>query len=207
MLQILTPATTQNLTTLEVARVELGTAGTDEQMTALIARASAACIRFCNRPRGFGRETLRQTERVRPWFSAYPTETASGIALANELDPEIASVLDGDTTLAADEYYLADGVLHRVAAGARYGWCWGGPVVIEYAAGFVLPDTLPPDIEQACLSTMKAWHFGRGRDPYIRSQSAEGVGSVTYATGPAESGGALPAEAGALLAPWRRWFS
>ena len=205
MLEILTPSPTNDLTTLEFARVELGTAGTDEDMQRLIARASAACLRFCNR-RTFGRETLRQTENVRPWYSPYPIgATGSGIMLDNELDVSIASVLDGDTTLAADEYFVEDGVLQRTANGARYGWCWGGPVVIEYAAGFD-PDTMPLDIEQACLSTMRAWHFGRGRDPYIRSQSAEGVGSVTYATGPAETGGALPAEAGALLSPWRRWF-
>lgn len=209
MLVVLEAAASQDLTVLETAREELGASAdalSDASVLALIGQASAACARYCGRT-GFGRERVRQTEFLHPWERpSLPYEAATGIVLERDLAPEIISVTDGSTELAEDDWMLDGATLLRASGGICYGWRWGGPVVVEYRAGFVLLTDLPPDIERACLTTLRALHFSRGRDPYLRSESQEGVGLVSYATGPAESGGPVPAEAAGLLNPWRRSF-
>jgi len=195
MLEIITPAASHDLTVLDTARAELGGAAgtTDAEVLALIGQASAACARACNRAT-FARERVRQTEAG----CAAP----SPLVLARDLAPSIVSVADSGATLTTDDYMVADGLLWR----QPYAWrtAWGcGPVVVEYDAGFELLAGLPEDIERACLLVLRAWFFGRGRDPTIRSMSSEGIGMTQFA---AASGGAegLPPEAMALLAPWRR---
>jgi len=219
MLIVLAPAASTDLTTLDAAKVECGPAGAADgaAVAALVRQASAACARFCNR-RTFARETYRQTEwagyraPLGPWsagpWDAWPGEPGpgGGIMLAADLEPDVSAVAVDGTTLDPAEWTVADGMLYRRAAGggAACGLGWSGEVVVDYAAGFELPEGLPGDIERACLLAVRAWFFARGRDPYLRSDTTEGVGTVAYATAPAVAGGALPAEAAALLAPWRR---
>ena len=64
MLEILSPAATGDLTTLAIAKRELGVAdaGQDTRIADLIRQASDLVAQWCNRS-GFGRETLRQTVR------------------------------------------------------------------------------------------------------------------------------------------------
>lgn len=65
MLEILSPAATDDLTTLATAKRELGVtdAAQDAHITDLIREASDLVAQWCNRS-GFGRETLRQIERL-----------------------------------------------------------------------------------------------------------------------------------------------
>lgn len=193
MLQVITPATSHDLTVLETARAELGGAAgaTDADILGLIGQASAACAAWCNRPT-FAKETVRQTERGAP---------PAGIILARDLNVQVQGVTVSGVALTSDEYAAEDGVLFRIGAGMCFGWQWGLPVVIEYTAGFSLLAELPHDIERACLATLRAWYFARGRDPGLRSMSSEGIGMTQFA--PAAAGG-LPPEAAALLQPWRR---
>ena len=62
--------------------------------------------------------------------------------------------------------------------------------------------TLPGDIEQACLETVKAWYLGKGRDPGIVSRSVGDL-SITYAQ-PQNLPQTLPFSAIGLLGPWVR---
>lgn len=196
MLSIITPAATNDLTTLATARAEIGaTVGTisDADVLALVGQASGACARACNRST-FGKEVLRQTEQ---------SGTEGGIILARDLNVTVQAVTAAGLALTSDDWQVEDGQLWRISAGYPYGWQYGLPVVIDYTAGFSLIDELPPDIERACLLVLRAWYFARGRDPSVRSISSEGIGMTQFASASSDAGG-MPPDALALLAPWRR---
>jgi len=64
--------------------------------------------------------------------------------------------------------------------------------------------TLPMDIEQACIETVKAWYIARKRDQTAVSKSVGDL-SITYARPNAgERPDALPFSALGLLGPWER---
>lgn len=88
-------------------------------------------------------------------------------------------------------------------------WWWPGRYSVTYRAGWVVPDmsdaddnalpvTLPADIRQAVLTAARAFYSARDRDPLLKSESEQGVGSTSWATPDAVSGG-LPADAAAML--------
>lgn len=199
LLTILTPAATCLLTTQEAALAELGLATPPARLPALLAQASSAIAAHCGR--AWGRETVREVFRLDRAINA-------ALVLARApLFGEPAVMQDG-AALAVDVEWEADGLsglLWRLADGRRAPWrC--GTVVVTYTAGWLLPGQqgrdLPDAVERACLLTVAAaWHAA-GRDPALRSQSVEGVGSASYLDPRAGAGG-LPAEAAELLAPFR----
>jgi len=87
---------------------------------------------------------------------------------------------------------------------------WGpGRYVLQYRAGWVAPDqvddggsaipsTVPADVRSAVLITARALYYAGDRDPLLKSESEQGVGSTSWATPDASSGG-LPSDAAALL--------
>ena len=82
-----------------------------------------------------------------------------------------------------------------------------GRFVIEYRAGYVLPDedepTLPLDISRAALLLVKQAYLGRDRDPFIRTEETYQVGSTTYGFGGLDKGHALPPEVEGLLSRYQ----
>lgn len=70
-------------------------------------------------------------------------------------------------------------LLYRLREGTRVPWT-GRLVVVEYQAGFLLPDEAPPALERACLDLLAGLWHGQGRDPAVRSETTEGVGAVGY---------------------------
>ncbi|GEM16037.1 hypothetical protein [Gluconobacter oxydans] len=106
-----------------------------------------------------------------------------------------------------------DGWDYDVTCGLLYpseGQFWSaGRYIVQYRAGWVAPDqtdvdgsaipsTVPADVGSAVLITARALYHGRDRDPLLKSESEQGVGSSSWATPDATSGG-LPADATALL--------
>jgi hypothetical protein len=192
MLTVLEAAASTDLTTLETARAEVGGTTDDAALAALIRQASAACARYCNRPH-FAREQYAQTAQ---W--------AGPFILERDLAPTIEAVSANGTALTTDDWQLDGAVVSRPGVACHaWGWPYGYPLTVTYRAGFDLLGSLPDDIERAALTVIRAWWFGRGRDPTIRSMSSEGIGMTQYATASAGAAG-LPAEAAAMLAPWRR---
>ncbi|MBR0669962.1 head-tail connector protein [Neoroseomonas soli] len=172
MLEIVTPAATSDLTTLATAKRELGVMDTaqDARIADLIRQASDLVAQWCNRS-GFGREMLRQTARL-----VSPVDV---IVLHRDLGVTITAVTEDGVALAAADYERGGVLLYRLREGARAPWT-ARLVVVEYQAGFVLPDDAPPALERACLDLLAGLCHGQGRDPAVRNETTEGVGAVGY---------------------------
>jgi len=194
MLEVITPAVTHDLTVLDTLKSELMVTGTadDAYLDSLIAQVSAACARHCSRT-GWGRETLRQTER--------PAKSLDCIILARDLAPSITSVIEDGTTLAVTDYELDGSLLYRLFADRRTSWT-GSKIVVTYSAGFLTLTDLPYDLERAALEWLKACYANRGNNPLVRSQSAQDVGSVSYHD-PRAGLEAMPPQTAGYLAPWK----
>lgn len=196
MLTVITPPASSDLTTLETAVREL--ALTQEAdltgLEALIRQASAMCGRYCGRSEGFGRATVRQTERL--------TRVAHCIILERDLAPTITGITEGGVALAGTDYELDGSLLYRLAGDRRTTW-QPVSVVVTYEAGYSLPASVPGDLERACLLLMQGMFSARGRDPLVRSESADGVGSVSYLD-PRAGAEALPPQVAGLLSSWLR---
>ena len=172
MLEIVTPAATSDLTTLATAKRELGVTDTtqDAPIADLIRQASDLVAQWCNRL-GFGREALRQTERL-----ASPLDV---LVLQRDLGVVVTSVTEDGLALSANEYERGGVLLYRLREGIRVPWI-ARTVVLEYQAGFLLPDEAPPALERACLDLLAGLWHGQGRDPAVRNETTEGVGAVGY---------------------------
>jgi hypothetical protein len=172
MLEILFPATSGDLTTLAIAKRELGVADAaqDTRITDMIHEASDLVTQWCNRS-SFGRETLRQTERL--------VSPADVLMLQRDLGLLVSSVTEDGVALAAGEYERGGVLLYRLRGDVRVPWT-ARTVVVEYQAGFLLPDETPPALERACLDLLAGLWHGQGRDPAVRNEATEGVGSVGY---------------------------
>mgnify|MGYP000954194282 FL=1 len=165
----------------------------DAALTALIDAASAAIARYCDRG------ALAQETVTEEWRNVYQ-ETP----LITERRPitDVESVVVDGTTLAEADYQVdaASGHLWRLADDERVWWS-ARKVVVTYTAGFLVPDqegaTLPLEIAQAAVITVAAWRKGEGRDPMLRSNSADGIGASSWVA--TADMGALPPQAEALL--------
>jgi hypothetical protein len=195
MLTVLTPPTTSDLTIAATATRELQLLREEELagLAELIGQASATCGAFCGRPEGFGRATVRQTERI--------TTPRDCIILDRDLAPAITGITLDGTALAGTDWELDGALLYRLSGDARVRW-ERGTVAITYAAGFTLLAELPQEIERACLLVVAAIHAARGRDPMQRTEN-NGLVAASYLD-PRPGMEAMPPAAAALLAPWRR---
>lgn len=81
-----------------------------------------------------------------------------------------------------------------------------GHYVLTYNAGYVPPSgetagTVPPVISRAVILTASALFAAGDRDPNLKSESVQGVGSTSWAT--AAGTGGMPQSAADMLAPFR----
>lgn len=204
MLEIITPATSRRLTTLDMARrvigLEVGDTSFDVQLASLIDQASAAAESWTARV--FATEEVEETfELARPRFrlqvSRFPVNSVTALTIEgfpwdNASDVRIANA----------------GHLYRGTENSRYAWPDDTPITVRYRGGFVLPGfsdrNLPHDIERAVLLAIAAYWRGEQRDPLVKSErvAVEGVEDVQTTYGMLST--SLPQEAQALLAPYRR---
>ena len=191
MLTILTPATTNHLTSVDRVKTELSITGSaeDAKILSFISEASGLVTAYCGR-NTFGVQTVRQTERL--------SCSRDCIIMALDLDPGIDSVTVDGTALAGTEYELDGSLLYRLdASDKRVAWDGGTKVVIEYDAGFVLLTTLPEAIERAAIDLVVGMYRGAGRDMAVRQEVVEGIGSTSYL---GTSAGSVPLSAERLVA-------
>lgn len=198
MLTVISPAAHQRLTTVATIKSELDLTGgaDDAYLATLIDQASEAIVAWCGRPFAVEgvRETLHRDGRAAGnlMLSRFPVIGIDAVTIGGTvLDPTLADTEDG-------------GFLYQLdASGCRVGWP-SGRAVIDYRAGYVLPDktgrTLPKDIERAAIILVKTWFLARERDPLVRSESVEGVGSTDYFSGLKSD---LVPEAESLLSRYR----
>lgn len=179
MLSVVTPAANRRLTTLENLKGELGITGSaeDARLGLLIDRASALIARHCRQPFAFQAylETF-ECPRGRVLVLSRVPVISAVIAVDG------ADLVEGDWRLDAELGHLA-----RVTGALDVDWC-GGAAAVAYGAGYVLPGEpdqagvprLPADVEHACITLASALRAGGRRDPMLRSETTEGIGSQSY---------------------------
>ncbi|SEK23415.1 hypothetical protein SAMN04515666_1013 [Bosea lupini] len=200
MLEVITAAENRKLTTLAAVKADLGLTGAEEdaRLDALIEQYSAAIVGWCGRP--FALEMLRET--------IFSPAATNGLMLSCWPVVSIASItLDG--VAIAPEAYTVDrnaGLVHQRQPGPSGFWWPRGETVATYAAGYILPGsaerTLPYDVERAAIMLVKAAFLAAERDPHVRSDSVEGVGTTTWFSTLGTAGDAMPLEVQGLLTPY-----
>lgn len=211
----LTPPSQPPYASLDVLKSQLGITGSDQDaaLTSVLVQASALVDSYCGR--ALACADYSETIRLRAWdapraliLSRRPVVAVTGLMIGD------ADMLDDD---AIDLDLDADaGLLYPPLGSVTWGPCaCDHRITVIYRAGYivadgqqddgaVIPATLPPEITFATLSAARALYHAPGRgDPMIRSESAQGVGSVSYLDPDAVTGG-LPPDAAAALARFRR---
>lgn len=210
---VVTPAESIALVSLGAAKAYLGIEGDsqDDTVTRLIAEASERIQSYLGRP------LVLQVYRQRIALHG----RMPGINLSRGPVTEIQSLsLNGRPWGSGIDEIDVDRAMARIMATAFYPAHRidgpGGAVAdIVYAAGYLLPGqgapattdgailpqkllTIPDAIAGACFSAMQMLYSAQGRDPTLKTESVQGVGSTTWqAIGP-DSGG-LPPDAAATL--------
>jgi hypothetical protein len=202
MLTVLVPATSSRLTTVARAKASLGFgAERDNLVERLIDQASATVADHCRRP--FGTETVRQT-----WHRSGLVEV--GLLLERLPVISFSTVMTEEVVLTPGGWMFdaKHGRLWR-SDGAGHLISWWGTVTAEYVAGWTLPSdsgdgTLPPPIERAAILIVGAYLSSSDRDPLVKAEAIDGVGSMSWYVPGAGSGLPSP-EAEQLLASYRRF--
>jgi hypothetical protein len=206
MFEVITPAAQTRLISFADAKDLIGWPESDDRAAYwFIDQVSQVIVDYCRRP--FGIETVRDT------FDDC-TLCRDGMVLSRGPVVEIVSVTATHATLMPAEYRL-DRQRNRLqlidTAGQVVPW-WGGSLAVEYRAGYVLPDdnaagdtTLPASVQRAAVILLSQYLAGRKRDPGVKQESTEGVGSTSwYVAGPGDV--LASPEAQQLLAPFIRYF-
>ena len=119
--------------------------------------------------------------------------------------PLVAVEEDGaalDPTLL--EVFPEQGAVYRLDA-SMVPSAWGAAlVVVDYTSGF---QSVPSDVQAACLEWLTLrWH-AVGRDPALRSETIPDLITQVYAgdAGAGTGGGAMPAGTQDMLGPYKLW--
>jgi hypothetical protein len=210
MLIVVTPAASTRLTTIARARAVLGTANTDAEnikLGMLLDQASAVAANYCGRT--LVRETVKESFIVPRAFC----DAEGALLLDRAPVVSITSVTTHGDLLDAADYELdpVTGALYRLSGTYRHPWR-GVRTDVVYVAGYTVPNddvggtwTLPADIERAVINLASAYRSTGGRNPLVKSETVEGVGSTSWwDPAVAGSGPSLPdPEAAGLLRPYR----
>ncbi len=176
-LVVTSPASSLALLTIDELREAAGVSGSsqDTKLTALGLRNAADITTECDIAVGSGgpptlrRETLTETLR---------TVRAGAIALSRRHEVEIASIVEDDVPLDAEDYVVdpESGLVHRLCDDNPIDWC-ARKVVIVYAAGF---DTIPGDLQHAAMDFARLSWLEKDRDPLVKSEEidVEGIDRV-----------------------------
>lgn len=151
-------------------------------------------------------ETLIETFRLsrRDAEGAWPYEEtarrSSSLFLARMPVSSVTSIVADGTALAADEFELhgAEGRIVRLVSDCETAWA-AQKIVVTYVAGF---STVPEDLKLAAILAVQEKSSATGRDPLLRGESHEGLGSMQYFQSTTSPGG-LPAAVVDMLAPYR----
>ena len=184
MLTIVTPAESFDLTLLATVKAELGITDREEDgnLARWITQASTTIAQYCNRV--FAQETVSETFR--------PRCREEGLLLARFPVSAIMSVVENDITLTAvTDYELAGNGGSSILTRLRNDrdWTWPiGKIVVTYTAGYAGLADLPDGIERAAIVMVNQYRYSADRDPQLRGEQTQNVGSSSYFDGLAESG-------------------
>lgn len=200
ILNIPSPATVRDLTTLERVKAELSITdnASDLLLRAKIREASSDI-------------------NARAWADPYEAVTQTFwdvgceeyLILRRRPNVSISSITVDDV---ATTYYRLDpetGILYCLdSSDYPTPWVSCKSIVAVYSAGYIMPGqtgaNLEPSLEAATIELVQSYWSSRGRDPLIRSEDVPGLGSVTYWVGAVGESGELPPSVESRIAPFRR---
>lgn len=201
---VTSPAASRDLLTIEDIRQAIpGASAEDDETVEALGLAVADLVSRACRVTGDGShvptllsETIVQTFRLK--------STQRALYLARRFVSSISSVVVDGVTLATDAYEVeaSTGILTRLEDDAPV--CWDcGKVVVTYVAGLA---TVPGDLRLAAQAALREQWSAFQRDPLLRSESVDGVGTFTYwvNTGAGGTGGAPVSDMVlGMLSPYR----
>jgi hypothetical protein len=124
-------------------------------------------------------ESLSEAFRLRSYGHRLPRQLILSRRVVSDVD-----VTENDTALVADTDFLVHdeaGLLDRLSSDVVT--CWpSGTIVVTYTAGFAA-DAVPAVVKAVATDFIRMRLSQRGRDPLVRSETTEGVDSVTYRDG------------------------
>lgn len=197
---LVTPAAERNLVTLEDLREQLrvrpGDVANDSWLTKVIARASMAAERYCNRI--FAQQTYLDT-----FLAGVTGMTGEPLILSQApVDPASLEATQDGAALVAADYALEPMAGHLWRTSDPQAWVVGaGGLSVQYDAGFA---EIPADVQQAVLDLCTMENAGRGRDPMLRATESPGLGRQEFWVGGVPGGSLLPQDIASLLNPYRR---
>jgi hypothetical protein len=212
-IDVITPAVSQDLISLDEAKILLGISTSDTtsdaQLNLLIDMTSDDIANLCNRV--FGKETVVETwacllailcpdDAMRIWLSHYPVESIDSV------ESPAGTVLDPSA------WWLAK------ASGALTVYNATSEIVVTYTGGYDLPDEAPPTLKKATGLLIRDFRMQAA----ISSTSGSGVRMIAHKesrimyfspkdmvqttqqaiTGKAQTASALDA----VLSPFTRYF-
>lgn len=141
--------------------------------------------------RTFGAETVADIFMLdtSPCTAPDSLRRAHPLVLSRDKLSRVLSVTTSAGIMDPSQYYadLGAGLLFSLYGGLNIMWT-GYPVVVQFVSGWVLPGdparTLPQVIEDVCIDTAAADWYARGRDPGLRNETVEGVGTIRYTDAP-----------------------
>jgi hypothetical protein len=207
---VVTPAATQDLTTLETVKDELGIIGNDDdrRLARWIRDSSGYIARWCNRT--FGAETVSELWRASDrWSIPDSSLVPRPLNLRRYPIVRIDSVTEDDNPVldpASYEFDPGRGLVWRLMEGAsnRTHW-WAAKLLIVYSGGYDVPRSGPPELEQACLMLIKDRHDTISRDRMQRSQNIPGVLEEQWWNPAAPGQPGMPPEIAEILTPFRAY--
>lgn len=170
----------------------------DDALLRCIRQATGAINKACGRPFAL--------EKVSERFLFDSCEQTEMLVLNRRpVVPPIETITEGTTILAGDKFDLFDPE-HGLLLRAPPPWIASASpgLVIVYTGGYALLDSLPDEIELACLKLATDYYRSEGRDTTVQSVNVPDVEAVTYggATADAAAMGPLPDEVRGLLRPY-----
>jgi uncharacterized phiE125 gp8 family phage protein len=216
IVEIVTPAESELLTTLERVRAELNitTDANDEILEAKIAEASSDIQAAVGKrlPREDVKETFWHDDEMHVLRVAHMGNPAQTTLFLNRTPVSaIVSVTVDDLVLDPSAYRLDPdaGLLDRLSTdGIPCAWRFCKSVIVAYTGGFILPGqdgrNLAYAIEGAVVALVLDYWASRGRDPTLRSESIPGVIDRQFWVGAVGDPGLLPPRVLASLSGFRR---
>jgi hypothetical protein len=203
MLEVIVPADSFDLTTIDAVKNEYDITSGDEDpiIAAWIAGASDVIARYCKRI--FPAQTYKE--------SFYNGHWRRELVLAQYPVAELIEVVENDLTLTTDTAGITDaqvnpdiGTVLRLSNDYPAHWPVG-KVVVTYSAGFSNATgfiMLPPAIERACIVLVGLFRIRSQTNPAVRGVQ-HGDLSIQYGQSPFAAADDLPPEVILLLQPYR----
>lgn len=188
LFEVTTPtadAAARRLTTAAKVNAALRQSSATDQslIESIIDAVSGECATFANLARApsgavptFGQEVVKAT-----WLIT-SNDRGTRLRLPWRLPiTAIGTVIEDGSNLTVNvDYRLVDGgLLERMSS--DYPICWSyGKIVVPYTAGWVLPANVPAELEGRVIDQVKMRYLATDRDPSLRSEGTQEVGTATY---------------------------